>query len=114
MKLFVAYFLFGLLLLGFASADTNQTSPEGQPYTIGLTQVVANVTATLRVIAPFLSIILMTLGGIVYGLSFTQHAEVRGKWQTTGIGLFVGGVIIMAITVAAPKLQEGSGTLLTS
>ncbi len=104
-----------LVLLEFVSAQ-NETggAPEGQPYTIGLTQTVANITATLRVIAPHISIGLIILGGIVYGVSQTQPAEARGKWQTTGIGLVVGGVIIGAITAAAGAIQAGSGTLLTS
>lgn len=112
-KILQTSFLF-LLFLGFVSAQNDTGNPEGQPYTIGLTQIVANITATLRVIAPHISIGLIVLGGLVYGLSQTQPAEVRGKWQTTAIGLVVGGIIIGAITAAAGAIQAGSGTLLTS
>jgi hypothetical protein len=115
---FLVYFLSVLLLFNFVSAYNNETGSddvEGQPYTnIGLTKEIANITATLRVIAPHLSVGLLILGGIVYGLSYLQTAEVRGKWQTVAIGLVVGGIIIAAITVAADEIQKNAGKLLTS
>ncbi len=101
-----------ILFCCFVNAE-NQTLPEGTPYKVGLTQVVANITATLKFIAPYISISLIIIGGIVYGLAQLQSAEVRGKWQTIAIGLVVGGVIVGALTAAATAIQGGSGTLLT-
>lgn len=78
----------------------------------GLEVLVSNIAAFLLNIAPTLSLILIVLGGIIYGLSYTQPADNRGKWQTTGIGLVVGGIIIGAIAGAATIIQETSAGLL--
>lgn len=104
--------LLSILLFAFASAQ-NETAPQGQAYTIGLTQKIADLTATLRVIVGPLSLGLIILGGIVIGLAYAQPAETRGKWLTIGTGLIVGGVIMIAITLAAPNIQTGSENLLT-
>jgi len=80
---------------------------------IGLEVTVSNISAFLMGIAPTISIILIILGGIVYGLSFTQPADSRGKWQNMGLGLFIGGVIISAVALGATAIQTTAGGLLT-
>lgn len=80
---------------------------------IGIETTLSNVAAFLQTIAPTLSIILIILGGIAYGLAQTQPPETRGKWQTTAIGLVVGGIIVAAIAGAAALIQETSSGLLT-
>ena len=79
----------------------------------GIETTLTNVATSLDIIAPILSLILIVLGGIVYGLSYTQPPESRGKWQTTAIGLFIGGVIMIAIAGAATMIRDTSQTLLT-
>ena len=79
---------------------------------IGLEVVASNIGSFLSAIAPVISLILIILGGIVYGLAQTQPADSRGKWQTTAIGLIIGGIIVMAITGAASFILEQSGGLL--
>ena len=79
---------------------------------IGLEVVASDISAFLLGIAPVISIILFVLGGIVYGLSFTQPPDTRGKWQSTGISMMIGGVIVAAIAGAATILQETSAGLL--
>ncbi|MEK6982630.1 MAG: hypothetical protein AABX38_06870 [Candidatus Micrarchaeota archaeon] len=81
--------------------------------TLGIETTLSNIALFLRTVAPTLSIILITLAGIVYGLAQAQPPEVRGKWQNTSIAILIGGVIIAAIAVAAPKIQEISSGLLT-
>jgi hypothetical protein len=48
------------------------------------------------------------MGGIVYGLAQTQPADMRGKWQTAAISMFIGGVIIAVVTGAANLIQSTS------
>ncbi len=80
---------------------------------IGLEVTASNISAFLLSLAPTISIILIVLGGIVYGLSFTQPADSRGKWQNSGLGLVVGGIVISAIALGATVIQETAGGLLT-
>jgi len=80
---------------------------------IGLEVTASNISAFLLGIAPVISIILIIMGGIAYGLSYTQPADNRGKWQTTGMGMVVGGIIISAIAIGATKIQETAAGLLT-
>ncbi len=79
---------------------------------IGLEVITSNIASFLSGIAPVISIILIILGGIMYGMAQTQPADVRGKWQTAAIGMVVGGIIVAAITGAASLIQEQSTNLL--
>jgi len=79
---------------------------------IGLETTATNIATFLTNIAPVISLILIVLSGIVYGLAQTQPPETRGKWQTTAISMFIGGVIVMAISLAAPTIVKASGELL--
>ncbi|MBD3390301.1 hypothetical protein GF415_05130 [Candidatus Micrarchaeota archaeon] len=58
-----------------------------------------------------ISMLLIILGGLIYGISQVQPGETRGKWQTTGIAIVVGGVLIAAILGAADLIQEVSSNL---
>jgi len=60
-----------------------------------------------------LSLLLIIVGGLVYGLAQLQPGDTRGKWQSTAIGLFIGGVLIAAIIGAAELIQTISSNLLT-
>lgn len=73
---------------------------------IGLEVLASNVQMFFESIAPAISLILMILGGIIYGLAQTQPAEARGKWQTAGISMFIGGVIVMAIAGSATYIRD--------
>lgn len=80
---------------------------------VGLEVVASNIASLLSNVAPTISIILIILGGITYGLAQTQPPEMRGKWQTAAISMVIGGVIVAAITAAAGFIQETSAGLLT-
>ena len=73
---------------------------------IGIETTLTNISSLLETIAPILSIILIILSGIVYGLAQAQPPEVRGKWQNTAISLFVGGVILIAIAGSATIIRD--------
>lgn len=77
----------------------------------GIEVLLSNIRDTLINIYPILSVILIILSGIVYGLSQAQPAEQRGKWQTTAISILIGGVIIAAIGFSADKIFEIGKTL---
>lgn len=80
---------------------------------IGLETTATNIATFLANIAGPISLILLILSGIVYGLAQTQPPETRGKWQTTAISMFIGGAIVFAIAMAAPSIQQTAGGLLT-
>lgn len=75
---------------------------------IGAEVVAAGIAGFLTTVAPIISIILLVLGGIIYGVAQTQPAEVRGKWQTAAISMFVGGVIIAVIAGSAVLIQQNA------
>ncbi len=79
---------------------------------IGLETTATNIATFLTTIAPVISLILLVLGGIVFGLAQTQPPETRGKWQTTAISMMIGGVIVAAISGAATVIQQTSAGLL--
>jgi predicted exporter len=78
----------------------------------GLEVAASNIASLLSALAPTIALILVTGGGITYGLAQTQPGETRGKWQTVGLGMIVGGIIVMAITGAASFITEQSTNLL--
>ncbi len=75
---------------------------------MGAVEIVAGVKLTLESIAPVLSVILIIAGGIVYGVAQTQPAEVRGKWQSLAVSMFVGGIIIAVIAGGAELIKNNS------
>lgn len=77
----------------------------------GIEILLSNIRDTLINIYPILSVILIILSGIMYGMAQMQPAEQRGKWQTTAIGLLLGGIIIAAIGFSADKIFEVGKTL---
>jgi hypothetical protein len=66
---------------------------------------------TLKSAGTTISMLLIILGGLMYGVAQLQPGETRGKWQTVGIGIVVGGVLIAAILGAADLIQEISSNL---
>jgi hypothetical protein len=80
----------------------------------GIETLLTNVATFLTNISGPISLILLLLGGIMYGLAQTQPPENRGKWQTTAMSMFIGGLIVFAIAMAAPTIQAIAGGLLTS
>ncbi|MBD3397900.1 hypothetical protein GF412_01985 [Candidatus Micrarchaeota archaeon] len=66
---------------------------------------------TLKSAGTMISMLLIILGGLLYGIAQLQPGETRGKWQTTGIAIVVGGILIAAILGAADLIQEVSSNL---
>lgn len=74
--------------------------------------IVESTKLILLDLGPDISIILIVLSGIIYGLSYTQPANTRGKWQSIAAGVLIGGIIVAAITGAAELIQRTSSTVL--
>jgi hypothetical protein len=72
--------------------------------------IVSSIKTILLELGPDISIILIVLSGLVYGLSYTQPAKNRGKWQSIAAGILIGGIIVAAITGAAELIQRTSST----
>lgn len=58
-----------------------------------------------------ISMLLIIVGGLLYGIAQLQPGETRGKWQTTGLAIVIGGILIAAILGAADLIQEVSSNL---
>jgi hypothetical protein len=79
---------------------------------IGLEVAASSIADFLSTIAPIIALILIILGGIVYGIAQTQPPEIRGKWQTAAISMIIGGLIVGAISGAATIIESASSNLL--
>lgn len=66
----------------------------------------------LESVALLISLILILLGGIVYGISLSQPSDKRGKLQGMGLGMIIGGIVVAAITGAAVLIRDTSMNLL--
>ncbi|PIT84052.1 hypothetical protein COU37_05340 [Candidatus Micrarchaeota archaeon CG10_big_fil_rev_8_21_14_0_10_45_29] len=78
-----------------------------------IVSLVESIKSTLLSLGPNVSVILIVLGGLTYGLAQTQPAHTRGKWQSLAIGIIIGGIIVAAVTGAAEMIALSSTTLLT-
>ncbi|MEW6035054.1 MAG: hypothetical protein AB1529_00435 [Candidatus Micrarchaeota archaeon] len=78
----------------------------------GLEVAASNISNILQTLAPIIAVILVTLGGITYGLAQMQPGETRGKWQAAAISMIVGGIVVAAITLSANFIVTQSGNLL--
>lgn len=76
---------------------------------VGIEVILSNIAGVLQSIAPIIALILVITGGIAYGLAQTQPGETRGKWQAVAISIFVGGLIVAAISLAAETIVDVAG-----
>jgi len=79
----------------------------------GLFTATETIKNDLLALGPNVAVILIIVGGIVYGLAQTQPAHARGRWQSLGLGIVIGGIIVAAICGAAQLIANSSMTLLT-
>lgn len=76
--------------------------------------LLTSIATVLKNLGGIISVILFILAGIVYGLSYMQPSESKGKWQTIAVGMFIGAIIVGAIVAASDMLTGVSQNLLTS
>ena len=79
---------------------------------MGLVDSLTGVEGTLLQLGPIISVILIVLGGLAYGLAQTQPSDQRGKYITTAYALIIGGIVVAAVTGAATTIAGQSATLL--
>ena len=75
--------------------------------------LLTSISDLLTTIGPTISLIMLLLAGIVYAFAQMQPPESRGKWITTAMGLFVGGIIVAAVVGGATIIRDTSMQLLT-
>ena len=79
---------------------------------MGVVDTLSGFESLLLQIGPIISVILIVLGGIAYGLAQTQPSDQRGKYITTAYALIIGGVVVAAVTGAATLIAQNSANLL--
>ena len=80
---------------------------------MGLVDSLTGVEGALLQAGPIISVILIVLGGLSFGLAQTQPSDQRGKYITTAYALLAGGIVVAAITGAATLIASNSANLLT-
>ena len=76
-------------------------------------ETLTSIENVLLQIGPIVSVILIVLGGLAYGMAQTQPSDQRGKYITTAYALIAGGSVVAAITGAATFIATQSTTLIT-
>ena len=79
----------------------------------GVVDTLTGVQTDLTSVGYAFSIILIVLGGLVYGFAQMQPSDQRGKYVTAAYGMIIGGIVVAAITGAATGISNSSKTLLT-
>ncbi len=79
---------------------------------MGIVDTLTSVQDTLLQVGPIVSVILIVLGGLSYGIAQTQPSDQRGKYITTAYALIAGGIVVAAITGAATLIAQNSANLL--
>ncbi len=79
---------------------------------MGIVDSLSGIEGVLLQLGPLVSVILIVLGGLAFGLAQTQPSDQRGKYITTAYALLAGGIVVAAITGAATLIASNSATLL--
>ena len=97
-------------LISVSSAQTAQTA---------ILNAICNVFNTIKNVIFILGLTLMILGGTIYAGGNIMPARERGQFQAYGMSLIMGGIIGVAIAVAAPWIlniiiQSNPGVISTT
>lgn len=79
---------------------------------MSLVDTLSSIEGVLLQLGPIVSVILIVLGGLAYGLAQIQPSDQRGKYITTAYALITGGIVVAAITGAATLIASNSANLL--
>ena len=79
----------------------------------GVKDTLTGVQTDLTAVGFAFSIILIVLGGLVYGFAQMQPSDQRGKYITAAYGMIIGGIVVAAITGGADAISKTSQKLLT-
>jgi len=76
--------------------------------TVKLESKITSLGTTLTNVGLGLSLVLIILAAIVFGISQTMPSESRGKWVSIAVGLLIGGVVMAAIIGASTMIRESA------
>lgn len=98
------YIILAIAMLGiFATLATSQVgNGNGGQVQSGATNALCTVFNTVRNIIFLLGLTLMILGGALYAGANIMPSQAKGGFQGYGMAMIIGGVVGVAIAVAAP------------
>lgn len=91
--------LMSLSLISFAQVNGNNTNNAAQSTILS---VICQIFNTIKNVIFILGLTLMILGGALYAGANLMPSQSRGGFQGYGMAMIIGGVIGVAIAVAAP------------
>lgn len=98
MATYAKYILLAVSVLGlFGTLATSQTAVAS-----GATNAICTVFNTVRNIIFLLGLTLMILGGALYAGANIMPSQSKGGFQGYGMAMVIGGIVGVAIAVAAP------------
>ena len=96
---FLALILVSPLVFAEDAAEATPTDPKVVTELQGIQKILAQM-------GPILSIILIILGGFIYGFAQLQPADNRGRFTQIALGFVIGGIVIAAITMGASAIEK--------
>lgn len=79
----------------------------------GIIDLLTSWQGTLQIAGPIIAVLLILLGGIMFGLAQVQPAESRGRWNAWALSFLIGGFVVGAIVASAASLEKIAEGLLT-
>lgn len=108
-----------ILFLVVSLSGVLMASAYSQTASSALTGAICNVYNTIRNVIFLLGIALVVLGGAIYALGTIMPSSHKGGTQGYGMGMIIGGILGIAIALAAPYvlsviISSTSNSILTS
>lgn len=88
------------MLLGTSIISAGQLN--GQTSNSAVMTTICNIFTTIKNVIFILGLTLMVLGGAIYAGANLMPSQSRGAFQGYGMAMVIGGIIGVAIAVAAP------------
>ncbi len=104
---FGLFVLVAVFMSGIVFAEEESGSPD-------IVTELEGVESNLRLVGEVLPVILIIIGGFVYGYAQMQPSTTRGKYTHIALGFVIGGIAIAAITMGAHTISTFGGKILTS
>ena len=86
-------------LIGYAQGSNDNVAGTGNS---AVMETICNIFSTIKNVIFILGLTLMVLGGAIYAGSNLMPSQSRGAFQGYGMAMVIGGIIGVAIAVAAP------------
>lgn len=99
---YARYLLLAVSLLGIFTVVTASQAGGTGSVNSSITNTLCNVFTTIKNVIFLLGLTLMILGGAIYAGANLMPSQSKGGFQGYGMAMIIGGVIGVAIAVAAP------------